>query len=173
MKHQICVAALVGIMLGHSLFAGERSSEWIGKPAPELGKGAWINSPPLALRELRGHVVLLEFWTFGCENCLHTLSHVRGWYAKYPHSAFQIIGIHTPEFQYEKDVRAVTRETGRLGITYPVTTDNDYGTWNRYHQQYWPVMYLLDKHGIIRYVHVGEGDYDETQRQIASLLAED
>ena len=148
------------------------TSPWIGKQAPELAKGDWVNSSPRSLRDLRGKVVLLEFWAFECSNCRNTLPHLKEWYGKYGHSGFEIIGIHTPEFDREKKLDILKREIAHLGITYPVLTDNDYTTWNRYDQQYWPVLYLLDKRGVIRYVHIGEGSYDETDRCIASLLAE-
>jgi thiol-disulfide isomerase/thioredoxin len=147
-------------------------SDWIGKQAPDLTPGDWINSPPLSLAELRGKVVLLEFWTFGCYNCLNTLPHIKEWHKKYSNAKFKIIGVHTPEFDREKALKVVKGEIARLGISYPVVTDNDYTTWNRYNQQYWPVMYLLDKQGTIRYVHIGEGNYEETEGQIASLIAE-
>ena len=155
-----------------SIAPSNSESEWIGKPAPELADGEWINSSPLVLKTLRGRVVLLEFWTFGCYNCRNTLPHVKGWYTKYAGSGLEIIGIHTPEFKREKNLKNVEREVERLGIAYPVVTDNDYITWNRFHQQYWPVLYLIDKRGVIRHVHIGEGDYDETEQQIKSLLAE-
>jgi thiol-disulfide isomerase/thioredoxin len=147
------------------------TSEWIGKKAPWLAEGDWINSTPLSLKDLRGKVVLLEFWTYGCSNCLNTLPHIKEWNRKYSGAGFQVIGVHTPEFDREKDVNSVRREVARHGITYPVVTDNDYTTWNRYNQRYWPVTYLLDKNGVIHYVHIGEGNYDETENHIASLIA--
>jgi thiol-disulfide isomerase/thioredoxin len=147
------------------------ASRWIGREAPELAGGEWINSPPLSLKALRGKVLLLEFWTFGCYNCLNTIPYVKGWHKKYSGPEFEIIGIHTPEFRREKDLAAVRRRIAELGIGYPVVTDNDYATWNRYEQRYWPVLYLLDRHGTIRYVHIGEGGYEETEQQIEALLS--
>ena len=149
----------------------EPDSDWIGKQAPEFAEGSWINSPALSLKALRGKVVVLEFWTFGCYNCRNTLPYVKQWYKKYAGPNFEIVGIHTPEFDREKVLKNVQREVERLGITYPVVTDNDYQTWERYNQRYWPVVYVLDKQGVIRYVHIGEGEYDETDREIASLIA--
>jgi len=174
-KNQVITVFMVlTILTAHRLWSTSSSSqsEWIGKRAPEFAKGDWINSPPLSLAELRGKVVLLEFWTFGCYNCLNTLPHIKEWHKKYSNAKFKIIGVHTPESDREKDLKVVKWETARLGISYPIVTDNDYSTWNRYNQQYWPVMYLLDKQGTIRYVHIGEGNYEETEEQIASLIAE-
>jgi thiol-disulfide isomerase/thioredoxin len=148
-------------------------SDWIGKQAPELAPGDWINSSPLSLKELQGKVVLLEFWTFGCYNCLNTLPNIKAWHRKYAGAEFEIIGVHTPEFDREKDLKVVKREVARHGVAYPVVTDNDYATWNRYKQQYWPVLYLVDKKGIIRYMHIGEGNYEETEQQIKSLIGEE
>jgi thiol-disulfide isomerase/thioredoxin len=152
--------------------AAAADTYWIGKPAPELAAGEWINSKPLSLKGLHGKVVLLEFWTFGCYNSLNTLPHIKAWHRKYAGAEFEIIGVHTPEFDREKDLKGVKREVARHGVAYPVLTDNDYTTWNRYNQQYWPVVYLLDKQGIIRYIHIGEGNYEETERQIGSLIGE-
>jgi len=145
---------------------------WIGKPAPELALGEWINSEPLSLRELRGKVVLLEFWTFGCYNCLNTLPHMKAWYRKYAGAEFEIISIHTPEFDREKELKVLKWEVAHHDLAYPVVTDNDYRTWNRYKQQYWPVLYLVDRKGIIRYIRIGEGDYKETEQHIVSLIGE-
>jgi thiol-disulfide isomerase/thioredoxin len=99
--------------------------EWVGKQGPELAKGDWINSPPLFLSELRGKVVLPEFWTFGCYNCRNTLSHLKEWHRKYTGAEFTIIGVHTPEFDREKNLRVLKREIARLGISFPILTDND------------------------------------------------
>jgi len=155
-----------------SAFEGTRLSEsdWVGKPAPELTSGEWINAEPTTLSALRGKVVLLEFWTFGCSNCRNTVPYMKKWYKKYAGEKFEIIGVHTPEFATEKVIANVKKKTAELGIEYPVVVDNDYKTWNAYHQQYWPVIYLIDKKGIIRYVHIGEGRYDETDREIQMLI---
>jgi thiol-disulfide isomerase/thioredoxin len=173
---RIATTLFVLLALGNAATAqsgpGSRSDR-TGKQAPELASGEWINSTSLSLRDLRGRVVLLEFWTFGCYNCLNTIPFIKEWNRKYAGPGFQIIGIHTPEFDREKDLNAVRRRVEQLGITYPVVTDNDYATWNRYDQRYWPAMYLIDKKGIVRYVHIGEGSYEETEEWIASLLAED
>jgi thiol-disulfide isomerase/thioredoxin len=173
MKQGIVVtAASLGLLICLAWSKPAAASEWIGKQAPELANGDWINSSPLSIKELRGKVVLLEFWTFGCYNCLNTLPHVKEWYRKYAGTGFEIIGIHTPEFEREKDLATVRRKVTRLGISYPVVTDNEYQTWSRYNQQYWPVIYLLDKKGVVRHVRIGEGGYEETERRITSLLAE-
>jgi thiol-disulfide isomerase/thioredoxin len=147
-------------------------SSWIGQPAPEISEGEWLNSLPLHLSELRGKVVLLEFWTFACSNCRNTLPYLRKWNAIRTGGKFEIIGVHTPELKRERDLNVLHLETEELGITWPVVTDNEYATWNAYHQQYWPVIYLIDKRGTIRYVHIGEGEYAETEATIAKLIAE-
>ena len=147
-------------------------TNWIGKPAPELAAGEWINSRPLSLKELRGKVVLLEFWTFGCSNCRNTLPYVNAWHEAYAGQNFQVIGIHTPESEKEKHFATLKNKIDQLGIKFPVVTDNEYKAWTAYGQLYWPVMYLLDKKGIVRYIHIGEGDYEETEQHIASLIGE-
>jgi thiol-disulfide isomerase/thioredoxin len=146
--------------------------EWIGRPAPEIAHGDWLNSKPLTLSELRGRVVLLEFWTFGCHNCRNTLPAVKAWHKKFANERFTVIGVHSPEFEYEKKLENVKRRTVDLGVEYPVVTDNRFETWTAYHQRYWPVMYLIDKKGRIRYVSIGEGAYDETEKEIERLLRE-
>jgi thiol-disulfide isomerase/thioredoxin len=168
----LCISSLILVL--SIAFAGFRSegSDWIGKKAPELSAGDWINSKPLTLAELRGQVVLIEFWTFGCYNCRNTLPYVKSWHKKFAADKFKIIGVHTPEFENERVLENVRRKTADLGIEYAVVTDNAYATWQRYNQQYWPVMYLIDKKGVIRYIHIGEGSYDVTENQIAALIAE-
>jgi thiol-disulfide isomerase/thioredoxin len=166
------VSVLMAAVVFAVSWAAASETYWIGKSAPELAAGEWFNAKQLSLKELRGKVVLLEFWTLGCSNCLNTLPHIKGWHRKYAGAQFEIIGVHTPEFEREKDPQTVKRAIARLGITYPIVTDNTYATWTRYNQRFWPVVYLLDKHGIIRYVHIGEGDYEETEREIISLVAE-
>ncbi|MDX6303420.1 MAG: hypothetical protein QOI77_389 [Blastocatellia bacterium] len=140
--------------------------------APELATGEWINSEPLKLIELRGRVVLIEFWTFGCINCRNTLPFVKSWTDRYREKGLTVIGVHSPEFDEERNVEHLRREVTSLGIRYAVVTDNDYQTWSAYHVEAWPTTFLLDKQGRIRWRHVGEGGYDEAERLIQKLLAE-
>lgn len=139
---------------------------------PELAAGDWINSAPLKLKDLRGRVVLIEFWTFGCINCRNTLPFIKGWHDRYRDQGLTVIGVHSPEFDEERKVENLRRAVASLAIRYPVVTDNDYQTWKAYDVEAWPTTFLLDKQGRIRWKHVGEGDYDEAERQIQKLLAE-
>jgi thiol-disulfide isomerase/thioredoxin len=141
--------------------------------APEFAPGTWINSEPMTLKGLRGRVVLVEFWTFGCYNCRNTLPSVKEWDARYREKGLTIVGVHSPEFDDEKRLENVRREVASLGILYPVVTDNDYATWRAYSVEAWPTIFVLDKSGRIRWTHVGEGAYDETEQVIQKLLAED
>jgi cytochrome c biogenesis protein CcdA/thiol-disulfide isomerase/thioredoxin len=142
-------------------------------PAPELtGLSNWINSKPLTLKQLRGKVVLIDFWTYSCINCLRTLPHVKAWYQTYHDKGLVVIGVHTPEFAFEHVPSNVRSAVRRLGITYPVALDNDYGTWNAFQNQYWPAKYLIDRRGHLRYYHFGEGSYDTTEARIRTLLGE-
>ena len=140
--------------------------------APEFAKGDWINSDPLTLDKLRGRVVLVEFWTFGCYNCRNTLPSVKEWDARYRDRGLTIVGVHTPETTSEYNIDNVRREVPGLGIKYPVVTDNDYTTWKAYGVEAWPTILVLDKQGRIRWLHVGEGRYEETESVIKMLLAE-
>ena len=140
--------------------------------APALAHGDWINSEPLKLENLRGRVVLVEFWTFGCINCRNTLPFVKSWHDRYREKGLTVIGVHSPEFAEERIVENLRRQVVSLGINYPVVSDNDYQTWNAYDVQAWPTMFLLDKQGRIRWKHVGEGDYDETERVIQANCRE-
>jgi thiol-disulfide isomerase/thioredoxin len=141
--------------------------------APDFAKGVWINSDPLTLKGLRGRVVVVDFWTFACYNCRNTLPYLKDWDARYREKGLTIVGVHSPELDQEKVLDNVRRETAALGIRYPVVTDNDYDTWNSYHVEAWPTMILLDKEGRIRWTHVGEGAYEETEKTIQKLLAEE
>jgi cytochrome c biogenesis protein CcdA/thiol-disulfide isomerase/thioredoxin len=141
--------------------------------APELaGLSDWINSKPLTLEKLRGKVVLVDFWTYSCINCLRTLPHVKAWYRTYEKDGLVVLGVHTPEFAFEHVPSNVRGAVHRLGVTYPVALDNDYKTWNAFHNQYWPAKYLIDRRGRLRYVHFGEGEYDTTEARIRTLLGE-
>src|ERR1700734_2148292 len=142
-------------------------------PLPDLsGAVAWLNSPPLSSKSLKGKVVLIDFWTYSCINCLRALPYVEGWAAKYKDAGFVVIGVHTPEFAFEKERSNVEKAVRDLKITYPVAIDSDYKIWQAFNNQYWPAQYLIDGKGRIRYHHFGEGDYAEIERVIQDLLKE-
>jgi len=139
--------------------------------APELaGITAWLNSGPLTLAALRGKVVLVDFWTYACVNCIRTLPHLADWHEKYKDKGLVIIGVHTPEFPFERSTHNVEAAIRRHGIKYPVAQDNRYATWKAYGNQYWPASYLIDRNGRIVYKRFGEGYYHETEIAIRSLL---
>ena len=141
--------------------------------APEFrGLGAWINSGPLTLAGLRGRVVLVDFWTYSCSNCLRTLPRVRDWDARYRAAGLTIVGVHTPEFAFERVASNVRENVKELKLRYPVALDNDYGTWRAWSNRYWPAKYLIDRDGPVRYYHFGEGKYAETEGAIRALLSE-
>jgi cytochrome c biogenesis protein CcdA/thiol-disulfide isomerase/thioredoxin len=142
-------------------------------PMPEFaGITAWINSPPLSAADLRGKVVLVDFWTYSCINCIRTLPYVTRWFGKYKDEGFVVVGVHTPEFSFEQELGNVEQAVVRNHIHYPVALDNGYGTWNAFKNHYWPAHYLIDAQGQIRETHFGEGQYEETERAIQALLAE-
>jgi thiol-disulfide isomerase/thioredoxin len=141
--------------------------------APELqGISAWVNSEPLTMEKLKGKVVIVDFWTYSCINCLRTLPYLNAWNEKYASKGLVIIGVHTPEFNFEKDLENVQFAVQKYGIKYPIALDNGYATWTAYRNQYWPRKYIIDKDGYIRYDHIGEGGYEESEKQIQELLAE-
>jgi cytochrome c biogenesis protein CcdA/thiol-disulfide isomerase/thioredoxin len=142
-------------------------------PAPEFeGIQAWINSQPVTMASLRGKVVVLDFWTYSCINCLRTLPHVKAWYDAYRKDGLVVVGVHTPEFAFEREPDNVERAVRDHGIDYPVALDPDFGTWQAWDNQYWPAKYFVDRQGRIRYAHFGEGDYEESEEIIRELLAE-
>ena len=141
--------------------------------SPELtNTGRWINSEPLKIGELQGSVVLIDFWTYSCINCIRTLPYLKSWHEKYADKGLVIIGVHTPEFEFEKDYDNVKQAVEKFEIKYPVVQDNEYGTWRAFKNNYWPRKYLIDVEGNIRYDHIGEGAYDETEEAIVALLKE-
>lgn len=144
----------------------------VGIKAPDITNSTWLNSEPLRLADLKGKVVLVEFWTLGCYNCRNVEPYVKQWHQQYAEQGFVVIGVHSPEFLHEREVENVKRYMKEHGIRFAVPIDNDFSTWNRYGNRYWLAMYLIDKRGIIRYIKVGEGGYSETERQIQTLLAE-
>ena len=141
--------------------------------APELIYGGeWFNSEPLLLKELRGKVVLIDFWTYTCINCIRTLPYLNNWYEKYSDNGLVIIGVHTPEFEFEKNPKNLGQAIEDYELRYPIVQDNDYATWKAYSNRYWPAKYLINKDGRIVYTHFGEGKYDETEMMIQKLLME-
>lgn len=146
------------------------SSELIGQPAPELAEGTWINSPPLLLEELRGKVVVLDFWTFKCRNCINVLPVLKEWHRKYAEQGVVFIGVHSPETAEEANTEALRDFVRRERITYPVVTDNDFRTWNRYRAQFWPSTFIIDREGTVRRFHFGELGYASLEEDFVELL---
>ena len=144
-------------------------------PAPELaGINSWINSEPFTLESQRGNVVLVDFWTYSCINCIRTMPHLIGWHEKYADEGLVIVGVHTPEFQFEMNRDNVIEAAMGFGLEYPIAQDNDYVTWRLFQGRrgVWPAKYLIDRNGLVRYTHFGEGAYEETEQRIQELLAQ-
>lgn len=137
-----------------------------------LGAVEWLNSPPLTMDQLKGKVVVIDFWTYSCINCLRAIPYVRAWAEKYKDQGLVVIGVHSPEFAFEKRIDNVRKATTDLDIGYPVAVDNDYAIWRAFNNQYWPAHYFIDANGRVRYHHFGEGEYDQSERVIQQLLAE-
>jgi thiol-disulfide isomerase/thioredoxin len=136
-------------------------------PAPNIqGISAWINSLPLNISQLKGKVVLVDFWTYSCINCIRAIPHLNAWYNEYGKDGLVIIGVSTPEFQFEHNYSNVLTAVRKFGIEYPVALDNNYSTWDAYNNEYWPADYLIDANGNIRYVSLGEGGYNQTEQVI-------
>jgi cytochrome c biogenesis protein CcdA/thiol-disulfide isomerase/thioredoxin len=154
------------IVTGSNLLGGTLESQ-----APDfVGIAAWINTEPLSLTTLRGKVILVDFWTYSCINCVRTLPVLKQWYADYKDQGFVLVGVHTPEFAFEKNIKNVQDAVKRFGIEYPVALDSNYETWRAYNNSYWPAHYLIDQQGVIKERHFGEGGYQETENAIRALL---
>ncbi|MBD2691728.1 thioredoxin family protein [Anabaena catenula] len=142
-----------------------------GKSLPEFeGISQWLNYTPLAITNLKGNVVLVQFWTFACINCQRTLPYITKWHRQYAGQGLKVIGIHTPEFAFERDINNIKRALKKNQITYPVAVDNEFKTWNAYKNEYWPHLFLADRQGQLRYDHIGEGAYEKTEQTIRQLL---
>lgn len=137
-----------------------------------LGIDQWLNSPPLTKEALKGKVVLIDFWTYSCVNCVRTLPYLKEWHKKYKDKGFVLIGVHSPEFEFEKDVNNVKAAVQRFGIAYPVALDNRMATWAAYQNNVWPAHYFIDHKGRIRHIHLGEGEYEKSEQTIQKLLTE-
>ncbi|MHB8573412.1 MAG: thioredoxin family protein [Candidatus Dormibacteria bacterium] len=163
--------ASVGGALGGTLAGANASSLPTGPAAPEFtGITGWDNSPPLTMEGLRGKVVLVDFWTYSCINCQRTIPVLKAWWQQYRDQGLVIVGVHSPEFDFEKSPANVKRAIGDLGVQWPVALDPNMATWNAYQNQYWPAEYLVDRQGRIRHTHFGEGEYDVTEAAIKALL---
>jgi thiol-disulfide isomerase/thioredoxin len=142
-----------------------------GKTLPEFqGIQEWLNSPPLSVADLKGSVVLVQIWTFACINCQRTLPYMTRWQQQYAAQGLKVVGVHTPEFGFERDVNNVKQALKKHNIQYPVAIDNEFKTWKAYNNEYWPHLFLADRQGILRYDHIGEGAYDTTEQTIRQLL---
>jgi thiol-disulfide isomerase/thioredoxin len=142
-----------------------------GSLLPEFqGIQQWLNSAPLTRQDLKGSVALIQFWTLGCINCQRTLPYITSWHQKYAAQGLKVVGIHAPEFVFERQVNNIQRAMKKHGITYPVAVDNGFKTWKAYGNEYWPHLFLADRQGIIQYDHIGEGAYSETAQKIRQLL---
>lgn len=141
------------------------------KTIPDFqGISQWLNSAPLTIADLKGSVVLVQFWTFACINCQRTLPYITRWHQQYAASGLKVIGIHTPEFAYERDANNIKLALKKHQITYPVPIDNEYKTWKAYENEYWPHLFLADRQGFLHYDRIGEGAYEETEQTIRKLL---
>lgn len=167
------VILLAVVQFGPPLRLGIESTPLEGARAPEFsGVSTWLNSKPVTMNGLRGKVVLVQFWTYSCINCLRTLPYVTKWYDKYRDKGFVVVGVHTPEFAFEKETANVEAAVKRLGIVYPVAQDNQYRTWQAFGNEYWPAEYLIDKSGAIVATQFGEGNYQSIENKIARLVGE-
>jgi thiol-disulfide isomerase/thioredoxin len=171
MAARFIIAVFLTFAACASGFAQHADDAFAGQNAPELkGDNIWINSKELKLEELRGKVVLIDFWAYDCPNCAQSLPHIKEWHAKYAKQGLVIIGVHTPRIDYEKDVEKVKVAVSKHGIEFPVVIDNKYGIWSDYACDAWPTHYLVDQKGVIRLSHSGTGRYEETEKMIQQLL---
>ncbi|NNG21439.1 thioredoxin family protein [Telluria aromaticivorans] len=165
-------ALAVGASLDASTAAGRSVLQVEGKAPGFDGATTWLNSAPLGVAQLRGKVVLVNFWTYSCINCIRAMPYSRAWANKYRDQGLAVVGVHTPEFRFEQDLTNVNAAVGRFGIDFPVAVDSSHQIWRAWGNRYWPAYYLVDGAGRIRYHQFGEGDYDKMERAIQSLLAE-
>lgn len=169
----LIVGFLLVVQFSPSLTRGEETTSGNHGAAPEFaGISTWLNSPPLTLEGLRGKVVLVQFWTYSCINCVRTLPYVTKWYDAYKDKGFVVVGVHTPEFAFEREKANVEAAIKRFGIKHPVAQDNQYRTWRAFENQYWPAAYLIDRSGKIVATQFGEGSYQQTENTIARLVGE-
>jgi thiol-disulfide isomerase/thioredoxin len=169
----VIVAILAIAQFNPSVLVSAETTRRDSRPVPEFsGISAWLNSPPLTMESLRGKVVLVQFWTYSCINCLRTLPYVTKWQEQYKDKGLVVIGVHTPEFAFEKERVNVETAIKRLGIHHPVAQDNQYRTWRAFENQYWPAAYLIDRSGTVVATQFGEGGYQQMENAIARLVGE-
>ena len=164
----LAILLLFGIIILQNVHAAKE----VRIPAPNFQSEQWLNSAPKTLAALRGKVVMVEFWTFGCYNCVNVEPYIKQWHSDYHKQGLEVIAVHTPEFSHEHDINNVRAYIDKKKIQHAVAIDNDFKIWNSFNNRYWPAMYLIDKHGDIRYIKIGEGEYAQTQQRIVELLAE-
>lgn len=173
MKKRLAILSIIiALLVGVVNILPARQPVSLQGIAPSISTQQWLNSSPLELAKLKGQVVMVEFWTYGCYNCVNVEPYVKKWYKKYKDKGFVVVAVHSPEFDHERDINNVKSYIKRKGINYPVAIDNDFAIWKRYSNRYWPAMYLIDKKGQLRYRHIGEGAYGQTEAMIRELLAE-
>lgn len=166
------IVATIIIFIQKSPLNEVQARSMLQTTAPSIASDSWLNSTPLTNKDLAGKVYLVEFWTFGCYNCVNVEPYVKQWHKQYKDKGFEVVAVHSPEFSHEKNIDNVKAYIKRKNITYPVALDNSFTIWNRYNNRYWPAMYLVDKKGLLRYYHFGEGNYSKTENMIKTLLAE-
>lgn len=166
------IVTVMGALLALLFLVWAVGNAGVGMQAPDITSPTWLNSDPLRLSDLKGKVVMVEFWTFGCYNCRNVEPYVKQWYEQYADHGLVIIGVHSPEFAHEREVENVRRYLASHDIRFAVPIDNEFSTWKKFGNRYWPAMYLIDKQGVIRHIRIGEGGYLETEQWIKRLLRE-
>src|SRR6202789_3650205 len=170
----VATAIVCGAVVSTSLAGAQEPPSIIGSsPLYGLsGATGWINSEPLTAKQLKGKVVLVDFWDYSCINCIRALPYIRAWSQKYKDSGLVVIGVHTPEFDFEKQLPNVQKAVQKYGITYPIALDSNQAIWNAFHNEFWPAHYFIDAKGKVRFEHFGEGNYDQSEHWIQELLQE-
>lgn len=173
MKRTVILCLFAALAASAALTPHAAAQNQVKVAAPALPGGLeWFNSRPRTMEELRGQVVLIDFWEYTCVNCIRTMPYLKEWHQKYADKGLVIVGVHTPEFDFAKDAGSIKKAAAEFGLTYPLINDKDHAVWNTYGNRFWPAKYLIDKNGFIRYYHFGEGAYQQTEAQIQKLLRE-
>lgn len=171
-KRTLFIFALLLVTISGVSLSRNAHTDNLNIKAPAIVSDTWLNTGAVQWSDLRGKVVLVEFWTFGCRNCRNVEPYIKAWYQQFHSSGLEIISVHSPEFDYEKNVENVRQYVVREGLEYPVAIDNGFSNWERYDNRFWPTLYLIDKAGYIRHIKIGEGGYKGTELRIQALLNE-